>query len=86
MAPYDISNLQIQIVDIWSDHLVVRILSANNCKIIGKLIGLNSNIIENDLKEYLFKERNEKKRIRRHEFKLKKNKYDKSKYFHKDKY
>ena len=86
MVPYDISNLQIQIVDIRSDHLVVRILSTNNYRIIGKLISFKSSIIENDLKEYLFKERNDKKRIRRHEFKLRKNKYDKSKYFHKDKY
>ena len=74
----------LKIID--NNRLLVKVIESENDLFIENRLIINLNYIDKKLKKMLLLERNNVKKARRHDNKLKKNNYGKSKFFHKDKY
>ena len=74
----------LKIID--NNRLLVKVIESENDLFIENRLIINLNYIDKELKKMLLLERNNAKKVRRHDNKLKKNNYGKSKFFHKDKY
>ena len=84
-ADETLSNTYVQILKIIDNKfLLIKIVDSDKQYLINTLLYISLNFIDKETLRMIFLERNTKKRVRRHDFKLKNNKYDKSKFFHND--
>lgn len=82
-----LNGIYVKILKIIDDsRLLVKVIENENDLFIENRLIINLNYIDKELKRMLLLERNNAKKARRHDNKLKKNNYGKSKFFHKDKY
>lgn len=82
-----LNGIYVKILKIIDDsRLLVKVIESENDLFIENRLIINLNYIDKELKKMLLLERNNAKKARRHDNKLKKNNYGKSKFFHKDKY
>ena len=82
-----LNGIYVKILKIIDDsRLLVKVIESENDLFIENRLIINLNYIDKELKKMLLLERNNVKKARRHDNKLKKNNYGKSKFFHKDKY
>lgn len=80
-------NTYVQILDIIDEeYLFVEIVDSNKEFLINRYLFIHINFIDEDVLRAIFIDKNTKKRVRRHDNKLKNNNYGKSKFFHKDKF
>ncbi len=81
-----LSNTYVQILEIIdNEFLLIQIVDSDKQYLINTLLYISLNFIDKETLRMIFVERNTRKRVRRHDFKIKNNKYGKSKFFHKDK-
>ena len=67
-------------------HFLIKIVESNNSIYVNEYLCASINFIDKDVLRMMFVERNSKKRVRRHDNRIKNNQYGKSKFFHKDKF
>jgi hypothetical protein len=80
-------NTYVQIIDIIDEeHLLVIVTDSDKELLIDKRFFIHMSFIDKDTLRTIFIDKNTKKRVRRHDNKLKNNNYGKSKFFHKDKF
>jgi hypothetical protein len=80
-------NTYVQIIDIIDEeHLLVMVTDSNKEFLIDRRFFIHISFIDKDTLRTIFIDKNTKKRVRRHDNKLKNNNYGKSKFFHKDKF
>lgn len=80
-------NTYVQILDIVNEeYLFVEIVDSDKKFLINRRLFIHITFIDKDVLRTIFVDKNTKKRVRRHDNKLKNNSYGKSKFFHKDKF
>lgn len=80
-------NTYVQILDIVDEeYLFIEIVDSDKEFLINKHLFIHITFIDKDVLRTVFVDKNTKKRVRRHDNKLKNNSYGKSKFFHKDKF
>lgn len=80
-------NTYVQILDIVDEeYLFIEIVDSDKEFLINKHLFIHITFIDKDVLRTVFVDKNTKKRVRRHDNKLKNNNYGKSKFFHKDKF
>ena len=80
-------NTYVQILDIMDEeYLFVEVTDSDKNLLINRRLFIHISFIDKNTLRTIFIDRNTKKRVRRHDNKLKNNNYGKSKFFHKDKF
>lgn len=80
-------NTYAQILDIVDEeYLFIKIADSDKEFLINIPLFIHITFIDKDVLRTVFVDKNTKKRVRRHDNKLKNNSYGKSKFFHKDKF
>lgn len=80
-------NTYVRIISIIDEeYLLVEIIDSDKEFLINRRFFIHISFIDKNTLRAIFVDKNTKKRVRRHDNKLKNNNYGKSKFFHKDKF